>query len=54
MGGAYWRNLVKTAEPTMCGGDVALCHCLPYYVLFCCVWAFRGCCFGKLFQGSSL
>jgi len=23
MGGAYWRNLAKTVEPSMCGGDAA-------------------------------
>ena len=24
--GAHWRNLANTTEPSMCGGDVALCH----------------------------
>jgi len=23
---AHWRNLVNTIEPSVCGGDVALCH----------------------------
>jgi len=23
---AHWRNLANTTEPTMCGGDAALCQ----------------------------
>ena len=25
-GGAYWRNLANTCEPSACGGDAALCQ----------------------------
>ena len=24
--GAHWRHLVNTTEPSMCGGDAALCQ----------------------------
>jgi len=24
--GAHWQYLAKTSEPSMCGGDVALCQ----------------------------
>jgi len=24
--GAHWRHLANTTEPSMCGGDAALCH----------------------------
>jgi len=24
--GAHWRHLTKTTEPSMCGGDAALCQ----------------------------
>jgi len=24
--GAHWRHLKNTTEPSMCGGDAALCH----------------------------
>jgi len=24
--GAYWRHLANTIEPSMCGGDAALCQ----------------------------
>jgi len=24
--GAYWRHLANTTEPSMCGGDAALCQ----------------------------
>jgi len=26
MAGTYWRNLVNTTEPPMCGGDAAFCQ----------------------------
>jgi len=34
--GAHWRHLANTTEPSMCGGDVALCKitlttCYHYY-----------------------
>jgi len=25
-GRAHWRHLANTTEPTVCGGDAALCH----------------------------
>jgi len=25
-GGAHWRNLANTTEPSVCGGDAALCQ----------------------------
>ena len=25
-GGAYWRHLANTVEPSVCGGDAALCQ----------------------------
>ena len=25
-GGAHWRHLVNTIEPSVCGGDAALCQ----------------------------
>jgi len=25
-GGAHWRSLANTAEPSMCGGDAACCQ----------------------------
>jgi len=25
-GGAHWHNLVNTIEPSVCGGDAALCQ----------------------------
>jgi len=25
-GGAHWHNLPNTIEPSVCGGDVALCQ----------------------------
>ena len=33
---AYWRNLANTTEPSVCGGDAALCQitlttCYYYY-----------------------
>jgi len=24
--GAYWHHLANTTEPSMCGGEAALCH----------------------------
>jgi len=32
--GANWRNLVKTTEPSVCGGDAALCQ----ITLTACLW----------------
>jgi len=31
--GAHWRNLVNTIEPSVCGGDAALCQIIltTYY-----------------------
>jgi len=37
--GAHWRHLKNTTEPSMCGGDAALCQitlttcCYYYYEL---------------------
>jgi len=36
--GAHWRHLANTIEPSMCGGDAALCQitlstCYYYYLL---------------------
>ena len=25
-GGKHWRNMANTIEPSVCGGDAALCH----------------------------
>jgi len=33
--GAHWRHLVNTTEPSMCGGDAALCQIALFdYLLF--------------------
>jgi len=28
--GVYWRNLASTTEPSVCGGDAALCQITDY------------------------
>jgi len=32
-GGAHWRNLANTTEPSMCGGDAAFCLYLDHLLL---------------------
>jgi len=34
-GGAHWRHLVNTIEPSVCGGDAVSCQIT---LITCCVW----------------
>jgi len=52
--GAHWRHLKNTTEPSMCGGDAALCqitlttcYCCSYY---CMLLKFSCECAGFVFE----
>jgi len=55
--GAHWRHLKNTTEPSMCGGDAALCQitlttCFNYFRHVAVLQKFDGPLVGPLFVGA--